>query len=101
MLFELIFLTLIGVIFVIVGWLIWKKQKINLIHSYHYDKVAEADKKHYTAIMGKGTIIIGLGIFVTGIIDFITQTGLGWIAFGVGFVTGLGFMIYAGLKYNR
>ena len=46
--------------------------------SPHYKNVAEADKKEYTALMGKGAIIIGIGIILTGIIDFITQTGWGW-----------------------
>ena len=101
MLLELIFLGIIGVVFVIVGWLVWQKEKINLIHSYHYERVTEEDKKPYTAIMGKGTIVIGLGIIYTGTIDFITQTGWGWIVFGICFVIGLGCMIYAGLKYNR
>lgn len=77
MLLELIVLSIIGIIFLIVGWSIWKREKINLIHDYHYKNVAEADKKEYTALMGKGAIIIGIGIILTGIIDFITQTGWG------------------------
>ena len=83
MLLELNVLSIIGIIFLIVGWSIWKREKINLIHDYHYKNVAEADKKEYTALMGKGAIIIGIGIILTGIIDFITQTGWGWTAFGV------------------
>ena len=50
--------------------------------------------------MGKGAITIGIGIILTGIIDFITQTGWGWIAFGGCFIGGLGLMVYAGMKYN-
>ena len=53
MLLELIVLSIIGIIFLIVGWSIWKREKINLIHDYHYKNVAEADKKEYTALMGK------------------------------------------------
>ena len=100
MLLELIVLLIIGIIFLIVGLSIWKREKINLIHDYHYKNVAEADKKEYTALMGKGAIIIGIGIILTGIIDFITQTGWGWIAFGGCFVGGFGLMVYAGMKYN-
>ena len=101
MLFELILLLIVGMIFIILVWLIWKKEKINLIHSYHYDKVAESDKKAYTALMGKGAVIIGAGIILTGLINFFSHTGLGFIVFGICFVLGLGFMIYAGIKYNR
>ena len=51
MLLELIVLLIIGIIFLIVGWFIWKREKINLIHDYHYKNVADADKKEYTALM--------------------------------------------------
>ncbi len=77
MLLEFIVLSVIGIVFLIIGWLIWKWEKINLIHNYHYENVAEADKKAYTALMGKGAVTIGIGIILTGIIDFITQTGWG------------------------
>ena len=30
-----------------------EKERINLIHDYHYTKVKEKDKKAYTSIMGK------------------------------------------------
>lgn len=70
MLFELMLLLIIGMIFIILGWLIWKKEKINLIHSYQYDKVAESDEKAYTALMGKDAVIIGAGIILTGVINF-------------------------------
>ena len=101
MFIEFFILLAVSILFLILGWLIWKKEKINLIHSYHYDKVAEADKKAYTALMGKGVIIIGLGMLATGIIDLATRSGWGWIAFGVSFAVGIGFMIFAGIRYNR
>ena len=56
MLLEFIVLSVIGIVFFIIGWLIWKWEKINLIHNYHYKNVAEADKKAYTALMGKGAM---------------------------------------------
>ncbi len=101
MLFRAILLLIIGAILSAFGWIIWKREKITLLHSYHYDKVSEADKKLYTALMGKGLIIIGTGIALTEIIDFITKTHSGWIAFSVCFICGSGFMIYAVKKYNR
>lgn len=74
---------------------------ITLIHSYHYDKVSKTDEKPYTLLMGNGAAVIGTGIVFTGIVNFITQSGWGWIIFAVCFVVGLGFMIYAVTKYNR
>lgn len=101
MLFELILLLTFGLLFMILGLLIWKKEKIDLIHSYHYEKVTEENKGSYTAIMGKGLILIAAGMILTGVIDYLTQTTWGWIAFGIGFAVGVSFFIYAGRKYNR
>lgn len=101
MIAEFIILFLVGTAFVIVGWLIWKKEKITLIHNYHHDKVSEEDKGAYTALTGKGALIIGAGIIVTGLVDLITGTGWGWIVFGISFSAGLALMITAGLRYNR
>lgn len=101
MIVEFVLLLAVGIVFLVMGWLIWKKEKITLIHSYHCDKVSDANKGAYTALVGKGTLIIGVGILVTGVIDLMTQTGWGWIVFGVSFIVGLGFMIFAGIRYNR
>lgn len=91
----------IGIIFVIVGYLLWKKQKITLLHSYHYNKVSEQDKKEFCILSGIGVILIGIGIIATGIIIGITDSAWSFIAFLVGFSIGIGMLIYAGMKYNR
>ena len=98
--FELVILLLIGLIFSFLGWRIWKKEQITLIHDYHYTKVIEKDKKPYTEKMGKACIVMGIGMILTGIIDFLTNTFYGWIFFGVCFIIGLIIMIFAQLKYN-
>lgn len=98
--FELALTTMLGCVFLILGWCIWKKEQITLIHSYHYKKVSELDKKYYTEQMGKGIIVIGIGILLTGIIDFVTNTLYGWIFFGIGFVWGFAIIILAQKKYN-
>lgn len=83
--FELFFLLIVGILFFCLGWEIWKKEKISLIHDYHHKKVKDSDKKAYTTIMGKSLLIIGVGIILTGVIDFITHTLYGWWIFGIAF----------------
>lgn len=83
----------VGILIICVGMLIWKKQKISLIHSYHYKKVKEKDKKAYTRGMGKGIVIIGMGCVFMGIINAIFQWVIGWIIFCLCFVYGF-YMIY-------
>ena len=36
-----------ALVFIYLGCLMWKKEKITLLHSYHYDKVSPSDKKVY------------------------------------------------------
>ncbi|SMP72745.1 DUF3784 domain-containing protein [Anoxynatronum buryatiense] len=100
MIFELILMSIVGVIFIWMGFLIWKKEKISLIHSYHYTKVKEENKKAYTEQMGKGVTIIGFGIIVTGVIGYVTKTTYDWIFFVLCFVLGFVFIIKAQKKYN-
>lgn len=97
---ELIFLILLGLIFIFIGWRIWKKEQITLIHDYHYTRVAEKDKKAYTEKMGKACILMGVGMILMGIINFISKTEYGWICFGIFFVWGIAMMFMAQKKYN-
>jgi len=90
----------IGVIFVILGYLIWKKEKISLLHDYHYNNVSEEDKKAFCARSGLSVISIGIGLLATAVILGITDSVLSFIAFAIGFAAGLVLLIYAGKKYN-
>ena len=99
--FELIFLSAVGILFLCFGWTIWKKERISLIHAYHYQRVKDRDKKGYTEQMGKALLLIGAGIILTGLTDFMTKTLYGWWIFGVSFCTGLIRIIYAQIKYNH
>ena len=96
-----IIVSFIGIIFIILGYLMWKKEKISLLHSYHYDKVSAEDKKIFCTISGIGILIIGSGLLITGIIISTTDSVLSFIVFAVGFVVGLVMLIYAGARYNR
>ena len=91
----------LALVFIYLGCLMWKKEKITLLHSYHYDKVSPSDKKVFCKISGCGVIFIGIGILMTAIIIGITDSALSFIAFALGFVVGLALLIYAGAKYNR
>ena len=90
----------LALVFIYLGYLIWKKEKITLLHSYHYDKVSPSDKQAFCKISGWGIIFIGIGLLITAIIIGITDSVLSFIAFALGFVVGLALLIYAGIKYN-
>lgn len=88
-------------LFFYLGFLIWKKERINLIHDYHYTKVKEKDKKAYTSIMGKAMIVIGIGMAISGVIGIFIDSLKSTILFGITFLIGLCMMIFAQIKYNR
>jgi hypothetical protein len=69
-----ILFTLIGTIIVIIGLILWKKQRIGLIHDYHYTKVKTEDIKPYTKAMGKATIATGLSTMLMGILEVIATS---------------------------
>lgn len=96
-----IVLGMIGIVFVIFGYLIWKKEKISFLHGYHYDKVSENDRADFCMLSGMGVISIGMGLLVTAVIIGITDSAWSFIAFAVGFTAGLALLIYAGNTYNR
>ena len=90
-----------SVLFLCLGFLLWKKEKINIIHDYHYTKVKEENKKAYTSIMGKAMIVMGMGMAISGIIGVFTDSVKSGIPFCVTFIIGICMMIFGQIKYNR
>jgi len=91
----------LALVFIYLGYLIWKKERITLFHSYHYDKVSPSDKKTFCKISGWGILFIGIGLLVTAVMIGITGSALSFIAFALGMAAGLTLLVYAGAKYNR
>lgn len=89
----------VGLLCIILGLMLWKKQKISLIHSYHYKNVKKEDVPAYTRLMGIGLILIGVGICVTGVLNLL-YSSLWWIPLLAGFVMGFIIMNKAQKKYN-
>lgn len=88
-------------LFLYLGFLLWKKEKITIMHDYHYTKVKKEDKKAYTSIMGKAMIVMGIGMSISGIIGVFTDSVKSGIPFGVAFIIGICMMTYGQIKYNR
>ena len=89
----------VGAICIILGLLLWKKQKVSILHDYHYKHVKKADIPAYTRQMGIGLIIIGAGIIITGSLNLV-YSSLWWIPLSAGFVIGLIVIFLAQKKYN-
>lgn len=91
----------VGVLFIILGYLVWIREKINVLHSYHYRKVSPENKKNFCKMTGQGLILIGSGLLITGIVNSKTHSIYSFIAFAVGLIAGITLLVYAGAKYNN
>ena len=99
MLIGVIIELAIGALCIVLGCILWKKQKVSLVHEYHYKNVKKDDIPAYTRLLGIGLIVIGAGICVTGVFNWF-ESSLWWIPMLVGFVAGLFLMNKAQKKYN-
>ena len=99
MIFGVITELAVGAICIVLGILLWKKQRITILHDYHYKHVKKDDIPAYTWQMGIGLIIIGAGIIITGLFN-LAYSALWWIPLLTGFVIGLAAIYRAQKKYN-
>ena len=99
MIFGVITELAVGAICIVLGILLWKKQRITILHDYHYKHVKKDDIPAYTRQLGIGLIIIGAGIIITGLFN-LAYSALWWIPLLTGFVIGLAAIYRAQKKYN-
>ena len=92
---------LVGLLLLALGWMIWKKERIDLLHDYHRNRVSEEDKKRFCTLCGMGIGVIGLGMLLTAVL--FAATGKLWslFAFVLGFLVGIVMLIGTMVKYNR
>ena len=89
----------VGALCIVLGALLWKKQRVSILHDYHYQHVKKEDIPAYTKQMGIGLIVIGAGISLTGLLDLV-HTSVWWIPLLAGFVLGIAVLYRAQKKYN-
>ena len=100
MIFGVIVLFSVGALCVVLGLIIWKKQKINLVHDYQYRNVKDADKPAYCRQMGFSIIFIGVAIGLDGVANLFEWETFGYLSLAVGIIGGLVIMHRAQKQYN-
>lgn len=90
---ENVLRIVIGLGFLVLGYFLGVKQKISLLHSYHYKRVMEEDKPIVCKWSGIGVTIVGVGILLMPLLG---ET-VGSIVALLGLVPSLGVII----KYNH
>ena len=96
-----IVMGLVGLLCIVQGLLLRKKQKIDLLHDYHRDKVSEENKAAFCSLTGLGLLLMGAGILISALALALTESLWSFLGFGIGFLTGLGCLISAGKTYNK
>ena len=96
-----ILFVLLGIVFIRLGLTIWKKQKMELIISYHCDKVSEENKTAYCTLTGIGVFVIGIGFIFSGICAALTQSVLIFVPMTAGLAAGIVLLVLAGRRYNH
>lgn len=99
MLVGFIIYTAIGLLCIILGLLIWKKQKVSLIHEYHYARVKKADIPANSRLVGVGLIILGICLCAAGGFTLF-KSSFWWIPTVIGFAGFFILMNKAQRKYN-
>ena len=98
---EMLEMLIVGLICVILGLQLCKKQKISIVPNYLHGNVEQQDVKDYTRLIGIGLLIIGISTGFTGLIDYFFEIGMCYIIFVLGYIVGFVFMNKAQRKYNR
>ena len=97
---EYIFLLIFGICITILG-IFNLKGNISSIHWYNRLKITEKNRKKYGKSMGIGSLIIGICMTITAILQMIFYNENIWYITVIGIIIGMIFMIYGQIKYNR
>ena len=97
---QFLILLPLGLGFVLMGLMIWKKEKLNMINAYHYKNVAKDNVKAYTEKIGKSLLLLGLGMIISALVDLWLKINISWLIMGIFLLGGFYFMAKAQKKYN-
>lgn len=89
----------VGLLCIVLGILLWKKQMIKILHSYHYQNVKKKDVPAYSRQMGIGVILIGIGLCVMSVFQLM-ESNFWWIPMLIGFIAGFVVLHRAQMRYN-
>ncbi|MBQ8359964.1 MAG: helix-turn-helix domain-containing protein [Oscillospiraceae bacterium] len=97
---EVMFLLGFGVISVTLG-IFNMRGNIASIHWYNRRKVTKENQKPYCFFVGLGTLVIGVGMIVAGILQAFVNAETGAYFILGAILAGLSLILYAQIKYNR
>ncbi|MBQ8575214.1 MAG: DUF3784 domain-containing protein [Clostridia bacterium] len=96
-----IFSILLGFFCIWLGYKVWFKEQITLLHSSRYTKVEEKNKKFFCRTSGFGIILIGIAFLACDIVFLITFSLWSLLIMIAGLAAGIAILVYSDRKYNR
>ena len=104
---EIVLSIIVGVIVIVMG-VLNTLGKIGTLHTYHRKRVAKENVKPFGRWIGAGTILMGVGITVKGIMELVNYfiptailLTLSTVLLIVTLVIGLGLILFGLFKYNK
>lgn len=97
---DFIPLLVFGVLFIWIGFMNIKGN-INTIHWYHRARIKKEDIKKYGLLVGIGTLLIGISMILTVLIQIIFDIEFFEYLIIIGLVIWFVLFIYAQIKYNK
>lgn len=100
-------IVLLGALIAVFG-IINMTGNISTLHSYHRHRVREEDRVPFGRIVGSGTLIVGIGVALYGVLmmvydctaaEFLIPVGV--VLLCVGCVVGLALSFWGMIKYNK
>ena len=98
---------LVGVVCIVLG-ISNMRGNISSLHSYHRSRVSEEDRIPFGKQVGLGTIIVGIGIILFGVLSSVTLYTendifilIGTAVLIIGIILGLVISFRAMIKYNK
>lgn len=96
-----VILCFAGILLLTMGYFIGVKQKIQLVHSYHYKNVSEQDRPSFCKEVGLGNAIIGGAILSVPVLQSLLGVTIALVIAGVTAVIAGIIVFRAILKYNH
>ena len=99
--YRIIWCALLGVFCLWLGYKIWFKEQITMLHASRYAKVEDKNKKDFCKTTGFGIIVIGIACLVSTIVFLFTFSL--WIipVLIAGLAAGIAIIVYSDRKHNR
>lgn len=94
-----VLVSLLGIALFTIGWLVWKKQRLDLLHVYHRKNVKAEDGRVFAIKMGQGLCVMGAGIVLASVL-LLCNRSWGWLVFILSFEVSLVILIRTMLRYN-